>query len=122
MAESITCPECGMTSYHPKDIEEGYCGNCHDWTTPKSRNPEGRGEMSVRILPIVVITKDPTDHPGKYVTRRQWACTGNAVEIEAEPLVVADTLEEARRVVPADLDTRLDRSPDDDPVILEVWL
>jgi len=30
---SITCPECGMTSYHPKDIEYGYCGNCHAYTS-----------------------------------------------------------------------------------------
>jgi ribosomal protein S27AE len=30
---SITCPRCGRTSYHPKDIEQGYCGNCHDWTS-----------------------------------------------------------------------------------------
>ena len=30
---SITCPRCGMTSYHPIDVREGYCGNCHDWTT-----------------------------------------------------------------------------------------
>jgi hypothetical protein len=29
---SITCPACGMTSRHPDDIREGYCGNCHDWT------------------------------------------------------------------------------------------
>jgi hypothetical protein len=29
---SFTCPKCGMTSYHPKDVEHGYCGNCHDWT------------------------------------------------------------------------------------------
>jgi len=28
----FTCPRCQMTSHHPKDIEEGYCGNCHDWT------------------------------------------------------------------------------------------
>lgn len=33
---SITCPQCQRTSYHPKDIEEGYCGNCHDWTGPSS--------------------------------------------------------------------------------------
>jgi hypothetical protein len=32
--ESITCPSCGRTSHHPKDIEEGYCGFCHDWTQP----------------------------------------------------------------------------------------
>lgn len=27
------CPRCGRRSYHPKDIEQGYCGaSCHDWT------------------------------------------------------------------------------------------
>jgi ribosomal protein L37E len=29
---SITCPRCGMTSYNPNDIQQGYCGNCNDWT------------------------------------------------------------------------------------------
>ena len=29
---SITCPRCGMTSYHPEDIAEGYCAVCMDWT------------------------------------------------------------------------------------------
>lgn len=33
---SITCPECGATSYHPTDIAEGYCGRCHGFT---SRHP-----------------------------------------------------------------------------------
>lgn len=28
----ITCPRCGLTSYHANDVEQGYCGNCHDWT------------------------------------------------------------------------------------------
>jgi ribosomal protein L37E len=26
------CPRCGMTSYNANDIEQGYCGACHDWT------------------------------------------------------------------------------------------
>lgn len=30
---SITCPVCGMRSYHPMDVKEGYCGRCHDWTS-----------------------------------------------------------------------------------------
>lgn len=30
---SITCPICGMTSYHPEDIRNSYCGNCHWWTS-----------------------------------------------------------------------------------------
>jgi len=34
---NITCPVCGMTSYHPKDIEHGWCGKCHDYTA----NPDG---------------------------------------------------------------------------------
>jgi hypothetical protein len=29
---SFTCPVCHMTSYHPKDVEYGYCGNCHEFT------------------------------------------------------------------------------------------
>lgn len=32
IAAGITCPTCGLTSHHPKDIAEGYCGHCHDWT------------------------------------------------------------------------------------------
>ncbi|RFU83647.1 hypothetical protein DY218_27455 [Streptomyces triticagri] len=28
----FTCPKCQHTSRHPRDIEQGYCGNCHDWT------------------------------------------------------------------------------------------
>jgi hypothetical protein len=31
----ITCPRCGLTSFHPKDISEGYCARCHDWTSEK---------------------------------------------------------------------------------------
>jgi hypothetical protein len=30
---SITCPECGRTSYNRHDIAQGYCGNCHAWTS-----------------------------------------------------------------------------------------
>ena len=34
-APSVTCPRCGMTSYSSTDVVEGYCGHCHDWTTPR---------------------------------------------------------------------------------------
>lgn len=26
---SFTCPLCKMTSYHPDDVANSYCGNCH---------------------------------------------------------------------------------------------
>lgn len=29
---SYTCPICGMTSFNPHDVIEGYCGYCCDWT------------------------------------------------------------------------------------------
>ena len=31
---SVTCPRCGRTSHHPADVAHGYCGACHDWTSP----------------------------------------------------------------------------------------
>jgi hypothetical protein len=57
---SITCPVCGMTSYHPKDVEHAYCGNCHEYTG----NPDGciraylrkRGEVPTidRVARLVI--------------------------------------------------------------------
>ena len=26
------CPQCERTSYHPMDVQEGYCGACHEFT------------------------------------------------------------------------------------------
>ncbi|HEY2309450.1 MAG TPA: hypothetical protein VGI05_26530 [Streptosporangiaceae bacterium] len=31
----IICPRCGAVSANANDIKEGYCGACHDWTTPR---------------------------------------------------------------------------------------
>jgi hypothetical protein len=36
---SFTCPRCSRTTYHPTDIAEGYCGNCHDWTGSRTEPP-----------------------------------------------------------------------------------
>jgi hypothetical protein len=30
---SYTCPQCGKTSHHPDDERNGYCGNCHAYTS-----------------------------------------------------------------------------------------
>lgn len=30
--QAFTCPRCGMTSAHPDDVENGYCGNCKAFT------------------------------------------------------------------------------------------
>lgn len=31
--ESVTCPECGMTSHHPQDVAQGWCANCRAFTS-----------------------------------------------------------------------------------------
>lgn len=31
LTESITCPKCRRTSYHPKDVEHRYCANCKEF-------------------------------------------------------------------------------------------
>lgn len=28
------CPRCGAISYHPTDIDQRYCGACHQFETP----------------------------------------------------------------------------------------
>ena len=68
---------------------------------------------------MFVVYFNPQDFPGKYVVRRHVVGRGT-VTIDAEPLIVCDSLHQARSAIPAD--TRLDRNPDDDPVIVEVWL
>jgi hypothetical protein len=30
---AFACPRCGMISRNANDVREGYCGNCHDWTS-----------------------------------------------------------------------------------------
>jgi hypothetical protein len=35
----FTCPCCGIVSYNPNDLEQGYCGLCHDWTADPVLGP-----------------------------------------------------------------------------------
>lgn len=34
--QGFTCPVCTRTSYHPKDLAEGYCGACKTFTGEKA--------------------------------------------------------------------------------------
>ncbi len=41
---SFTCPDCRWRSYHPEDVKNAYCGNCHQfkvemWMTPRCMEP-----------------------------------------------------------------------------------
>ena len=72
-------------------------------------------------LPMYVVYENPSDYPGKFVVRR-WPNTLVSPPIpDPVPLIVCDSLEVARAVVPP-YAVCLQRSPDDDPAVREVWL
>lgn len=67
-------------------------------------------------LPMWTIYDHPSDYPRHYVVRA--TIVGRSVP--SERVQLADTLEEARALVPDGLFC-LARSPGDDPVIVETW-
>lgn len=71
-------------------------------------------------LPVYVIYRNPTDHPGKFVVRIQFASAGS-IQAAAQPLVICETLEEARAAIPPGL-YNLGREAGDEPQIYEAWV
>jgi len=71
-------------------------------------------------LNLWTVYANPSDYPGKYVARRSEV-RGDGPTVTAD-LIVADTL----RAIREELRNRgllcLARDPDDDPVIVEIWL
>lgn len=63
---------------------------------------------------------NPADYPGRYVVRG-WRLVGTSILQDPGPLAVRHTLEEARAALPPGLQ-RCSRDPNDDPVIVEVWM
>jgi hypothetical protein len=72
--------------------------------------------MTTDVLSMWTIYRSPADHPGKYVARRFELDRPN------RDVLIADNLVEVRAPLLARGLYRLDRYPDDDPVIVEVWL
>ena len=73
----------------------------------------------LKVMPCFTIYFNPTDFPGKYVTR---LFDGDK---PLRLLTVKDTLEEARAAIPQGPPlgfVRFERSPTDDPAIVEAWL
>ena len=71
-------------------------------------------------LTFYVVFRNPRDYPNKFVVRRQHVRAGH-VEIEATPLAVVDTVREAHEALPDGL-VYIPPSPNDDPVIVEIWV
>jgi hypothetical protein len=71
------------------------------------------------VLTMWTIYENPKDYPGKWVVRAHRV--GAGIVMPHTECVVTESLEAARRAVPIGL-IRLDRTPKDDPVIVEIWL
>lgn len=71
-------------------------------------------------LPVWVVYENPSDYPGKFVVRVQYAERNGSVTADSEARI-ADTLDEARCFIPGGL-VCLPRYADDDPVIVEAWV
>lgn len=67
-----------------------------------------------------VIYSNTSDFPGKFVIR-EWVVACGQEFPKADPLVIADTLEEARKALPPGL-TMIPRFNHDDPCIVEGWI
>lgn len=68
-----------------------------------------------KVFPAFTVFYNPRDFPGKYVVR---LFDGKA---PTRLMTVKDTLEAAHSSIPP-MFYRVDRSPEDDPVIVETWL
>lgn len=87
---SITCPQCGMTSYNPHDIRWGYCGMCHDFTGEKlagTPNPNWKANQVVTDRPVV--RHGPTPPSADYPTwMKVLAALAGAVAIGFVVLII----------------------------------
>lgn len=69
-------------------------------------------------LAIWTVYENPSDYPGKFIARK--------IIVGADPhsnttMVDGDSLSEVREKIPGVL-FRMERHPDDDPVIVETWM
>lgn len=49
---AFTCPCCDAVSYHPGDVEQGYCARCHWWTgDPELGRDHLAGLCEMRVNP-----------------------------------------------------------------------
>lgn len=71
------------------------------------------------LLAMFTVYESPRDYPGLFVARR-WEIAPGIARPTAW-VRTADTLDAVRALLPAGL-CRIDRTPDDDPAIAEVWV
>ena len=79
--------------------------------------------MKAVSFEFLVITKNPSDFPGKFVVRRHIATAGsNKLVFESNPIAVVDSLLDAREFINMSTYSYVPRVDGDDPVIFESWM
>lgn len=67
-------------------------------------------------FPVITVYDHPADYPDKYVAR--VFDMNRPTNLAA----IADTYEELLEAIPTRSMTKMERSPKDDPVIMETWI
>lgn len=70
---SFTCPQCGAVSHHPRDIKEGYCGRCHDYTGgfggwPRHRLEHWPASLQIQELGGIIVDDLVVEQPAETAT------------------------------------------------------
>lgn len=79
MPDSITCARCGMTSRHPDDIREGYCGRCHapaaplPWSRPDA---DPLADIRESVLGAAPVAGETALTPEALLTDERWLFEG----------------------------------------------
>jgi len=81
---TITCPRCGMTSANPDDVRQGYCGNCHDWTSAETVQRPATPEGWVPVPPNTLMAAARALHTAArhYRSAHGWTLADLAAEAE----------------------------------------
>lgn len=66
-------------------------------------------------FPIICIYSHPSDYPDKFVARLF------DIDSPTDVYEIADTLDEIRQTIPPEM-VRMERDPNDDPCIVEVFM
>lgn len=82
--------------------------------------PRKSGRPTREVLPMWTVYERPKDYPKHFVARRFMIMSMGNFAI-TDDVLVANTLDEVRAMLPPGL-YRLDRQPNDDRNIVEVWL
>jgi hypothetical protein len=72
-------------------------------------------DVSGLKMPIISVFFDTIDIPKKYVARLF------DLDKPTDIVVIKDTLEELRSIIPSEL-TRIERHQNDHPTVVEIWL